>query len=80
MSENFYLQFLSLFREFGGCPAVWDLHEWSGWLTPSSSEKRFDTAFYITFIDEISDVTSDKCEMEELQVSVIFPNMDVSLE
>lgn len=62
-------QFLSLFREFGGCPAIWDLHEWSDWLTPSDFPKRFDTAFFITFMDEISSVITDRKEIVDLQVS-----------
>ncbi|XP_064119759.1 acyl-coenzyme A diphosphatase NUDT19-like isoform X1 [Macrobrachium nipponense] len=62
-------QFLALFDEFGGCPAIWNLHEWSGWLTPSTLKKRFDTAFYIAFVDEISKPAADGGEISDIQVA-----------
>lgn len=63
-------QFIRLFQEMGGCPAVWDLHEWMGWLTPTNiDKKRFDTAFYITFLDTIPRVITDNKEVVGLQVS-----------
>lgn len=64
-------QFLSLFETLGSCPAVWDLHEWSGWLTPTvfkGKRRRFDTAFYITFMDRIPKVIHDESEMDDLQI------------
>lgn len=62
-------QFLALFGEFGGCPAIWNLHEWSGWLTPSAMKKRFDTAFYIAFVDGISKAAADGGEISDIQVA-----------
>ncbi|CAL4193058.1 unnamed protein product, partial [Meganyctiphanes norvegica] len=64
-------QFLSLFQMLGSCPAIWNLHEWSGWLTPTvfkGKKRRFDTAFFITFMDSIPKVIHDNSEMEDLQI------------
>nr|XP_045610966.1 acyl-coenzyme A diphosphatase NUDT19-like [Procambarus clarkii]XP_045610967.1 acyl-coenzyme A diphosphatase NUDT19-like [Procambarus clarkii] len=66
-------RFIKLFQELGGCPAVWDLHEWMGWLTPTHTfVRRFDTAFYITFMDTITNVTTDDNEIVGLEVA--FPS------
>ncbi|XP_042237749.1 nucleoside diphosphate-linked moiety X motif 19-like [Homarus americanus] len=63
-------KFLAMFQELGGCPAVWDLHEWIDWFTPINwKNRRFDTAFYITFIKNMPKVTSDNKEIAAVQVS-----------
>ena len=69
-----FLQFLRLFEEYGGCPWIWGLHEWSNWLTPTHFGKmksRFDTAFYITFMDKIPILKTDDHEAEVIEVSSI---------
>ncbi|CAG5124792.1 unnamed protein product [Candidula unifasciata] len=45
-------QFLVMCRELGMVPDVWSLYEWSNWLTPPLKGKRFDTAFFVSCIDE----------------------------
>ena len=58
--------------ENGGCPWVWGLHDWSNWLTPThfgGMKKRFDTMFYVTFIDNIPSLHTDKKEAETIDVS-----------
>ncbi|KAK4303788.1 hypothetical protein Pmani_024228 [Petrolisthes manimaculis] len=63
-------QFVTFFREVGGCPAVWDLHEWISYLTPTHvGNRRYDTAFYITFMDKLPKVVFDETEMSGLQIS-----------
>ncbi|KAK3852148.1 hypothetical protein Pcinc_041253 [Petrolisthes cinctipes] len=63
-------QFVKLFQEVGGCPAVWDLYEWISYLTPTHmGTRRYNTAFYITFMDKLPKVVLDDTEMSGLQVS-----------
>ncbi|XP_071534081.1 acyl-coenzyme A diphosphatase NUDT19-like isoform X1 [Panulirus ornatus] len=62
-------KFLAMFHEIGGCPAVWDLHEWISWLTPSSQKgRRFNTIFFITFLDSMPKPAFDDEEVVGLQV------------
>ncbi|XP_063585502.1 acyl-coenzyme A diphosphatase NUDT19-like [Penaeus indicus] len=64
------LKFLKFFQEFGGCPAIWKLHEWSNWLTPTKmSSRRFDTLFFITFLDTIPELNHDDKEISGIQIS-----------
>lgn len=64
------LKFLKFFQEFGGCPAIWQLHEWSNWLTPTKmSSRRFDTIFFITFVDSLPELNHDDKEISEIQTS-----------
>lgn len=50
-------QFLVMCKELGMVPDVWSLYEWSNWLTPTSIDKRHDTAFFMSCIDEAPDVS-----------------------
>lgn len=49
-------QFLQMCQDLNICPDIWNLHEWSDWLTPLhlKTKSRFDTMFYISFIDDVS--------------------------
>ncbi|XP_029646972.1 nucleoside diphosphate-linked moiety X motif 19 [Octopus sinensis] len=45
--------FLFMCKELKLVPDITALSEWSNWLTPThATSKRFDTVFYITFLDE----------------------------
>lgn len=50
-------QFLVMCKELGMVPDVWSLYEWSNWLTPTSIDKRHDTAFFMSCIDKAPDVS-----------------------
>ncbi|XP_076030269.1 acyl-coenzyme A diphosphatase NUDT19-like isoform X2 [Oratosquilla oratoria] len=61
-------QFLQMFLELGGCPDIWSLNQWQGWLTPTTFEsRRFDTAFYIAFVDSIPTGRADNIEISHMQ-------------
>lgn len=48
--------FLLMCKELKLVPDITALSEWSNWLTPTHfSNKRFDTMFYITFLDQHQD-------------------------
>ncbi|KAG0721314.1 Nucleoside diphosphate-linked moiety X motif 19 [Chionoecetes opilio] len=65
-------QFVVMFQELGGCPALWSLHEWMTWLTPAHlGGRRFNTAFFITFMDKIPRIIAD--DKEVVDVKVISP-------
>lgn len=50
-------------------PDIWALHEWSNWLTPTTfGNKRFNTAFFMTFMESQPDAHFDPTEMEDLRV------------
>lgn len=62
-------QFVVMFQEMGGCPAIWDLHEWVAWLTPTHfGSRRFNTAFFITFMEKIPKIVPDGKEIEDIKV------------
>lgn len=63
-------EFLRLNQENDLYPNLWDLHEWSNWLTPKHlGSKRFDTIFYISFCDFEPNVNIDNKEITEVQVN-----------
>lgn len=64
-------QFVVMFQELGGCPGIWDLHEWISWLTPTHLSRRFDTAFFITFMEKIPNIFPD--DKEVVDVKVVSP-------
>lgn len=61
-------QFAVMFKELGGCPGIWDLHEWISWLTPAHlGGRRFDTAFFITFMEKIPKIFADNKEVVDIK-------------
>lgn len=61
-------QFLKMFQELGGCPAIRNLYEWTTWLTPARRlARRFDTAFFITFMDKIPPIIVDNKEIVDIK-------------
>ena len=65
-------QFIKMCQEFGAVPDVWSLYEWSNWLTPHLSKThRFDTAFFVSCIEEAPKVLLDgKGEIDHGAVSI----------
>ncbi|EDX05519.1 GD24212 [Drosophila simulans] len=45
-------QFLELFRHHKVIPNIWSLQEWSIWRTAATANRRYDTVYYITMLDE----------------------------
>lgn len=49
--------FLSFCEKFNLLPDLWNVYEWSAWLTPTNFEaKRFESAFFITMLNEMPEV------------------------
>ncbi|KAK2567275.1 Acyl-coenzyme A diphosphatase NUDT19 [Acropora cervicornis] len=57
------LNFFIMCRELECVPDVWSLSEWSNWLTPTSFTRRYDTLFYISFLEKEPAVFLDDKEM-----------------
>lgn len=55
-------------RKFECVPDVWSLGEWCNWLTPASLPRRYDTLFYICFLDKEPTVLHDEKEMTQSKV------------
>ncbi|XP_076323349.1 acyl-coenzyme A diphosphatase NUDT19-like isoform X4 [Tachypleus tridentatus] len=56
--------FIDLCLECKICPDLWSLYEWSSWLTPTFfGHKRFDTMFYICFIEKLPEIMLDESEV-----------------
>ncbi|PFX18501.1 nucleoside diphosphate-linked moiety X motif 19-like [Stylophora pistillata] len=55
--------FFTMCRKFECVPDVWALSEWSNWLTPAHLPRRYDTMFYISFLDEEPLALHDDTEM-----------------
>ena len=55
-------------RKFKCVPDVWALSEWSNWLTPAHLPRRYDTMFYIAFLDEEPLALHDDKEMTHSKV------------
>ncbi|XP_023949759.2 acyl-coenzyme A diphosphatase NUDT19 [Bicyclus anynana] len=45
-------ELLTLCRENNCYPDIWALHYWSNWLSPYKARVRFDTAFFVTALQE----------------------------
>ena len=65
------VQFLRMCQDLQMVPDVWSLYEWSNWLTPRESSRRFDTAFYLCCVDSKPHVCEDKGETVHSQVQGI---------
>lgn len=51
-------------------PDIFSMVEWSNWLTPFNSKRRYDTIFYLVSLEEKPHVLSpDLTEVSELIVS-----------
>ncbi|KAL8601039.1 hypothetical protein ACOMHN_030696 [Nucella lapillus] len=55
-------QFLYMCQELSLVPDVWSLYEWSNWLTPQQSSRRFDTAFFVCCLQGRPLVAEDEQE------------------
>jgi len=70
--------FFFLYRKFECVPDMWSLSEWSNWLTPASLSKRFDTMFYLCFLDNEPTVLHDEKEMTQSRVTYCHGNVIIS--
>ena len=60
-------EFLQMCKELELVPDVWSLFEWTNWLTPThkggGGNRRFDTMFYIAFVDDVIEADHDDKEI-----------------
>ncbi|XP_053663417.1 acyl-coenzyme A diphosphatase NUDT19-like [Anopheles marshallii] len=58
--------FEELHTALGTVPDVFNLYEWSCWLTPAMFRtRRFETAFYLAVLDEIPNIHPERHEVQE---------------
>lgn len=55
----------NLCEDYKCYPDIWSLHYWSNWLTPATLPKRFNTAFFVTALEE-------KPELKNYSTEVAF--------
>lgn len=63
-------EFISLCRNFECLPDIWSLQEWSNWLTPNDSPKRFNTIFFLVTLDQMPTAFSSSSEIDKLKVLI----------
>ncbi|XP_055389833.1 acyl-coenzyme A diphosphatase NUDT19-like isoform X2 [Condylostylus longicornis] len=60
-------RFLELCETLDVVPDVWNLSEWSDWLTPASfSARRFETAFFIVMLNTFPNVHGEPHEVKNI--------------
>lgn len=69
--------FLPFCKELHIIPDIWSMFEWSNWLTPThmtslNTNRRYDTMFYISFVDESVEGIQDDKEIVYTKVKLIF--------
>lgn len=62
--------FIDLCNENNCYPDVGGLHLWSNWLTPSLMKAKFDTKFFLAFIETPVNASPDGVETSQITVSV----------
>lgn len=58
-------QFLQMCKELQVIPDLWGIHEWSCWASPAIIKKGYETAFFVTFLNEIPKVLCEESEVKE---------------
>ncbi|XP_065355893.1 acyl-coenzyme A diphosphatase NUDT19 [Calliphora vicina] len=58
-------EFLNMCKELNVVPDLWGLHEWCGWASPAIIKRGYETAFFITFLNEIPKVLCEETEVKE---------------
>jgi nucleoside diphosphate-linked moiety X motif protein 19 len=65
-------EFLRMCQELRMVPDVWSLYEWSNWLTPMKSTRRFDTSFFLCCTKDKPHVADDAKETVHSQVCLSY--------
>lgn len=64
--------FIDLCNQNNCYPDVGALHLWSNWLSPPILKTKFDTKFFLAFIESSVDGSPDGVETSEIFVRIIF--------
>ena len=67
-----------LLRELECVPDIWSLIEWSNWLTPRNSKRRYDTVFYMCFVEMQPPPSPDGVETTSAIVSYMIILMNTT--
>lgn len=62
--------FISLCQQNSCYPDVGALYLWSNWLSPPMLKTKFDTKFFIAFIESRVDASPDGIETSQISVSI----------
>ncbi|KNC22246.1 hypothetical protein FF38_00605 [Lucilia cuprina] len=65
MVHNDPKEFLNMCKKLKVIPDLWGLQEWCGWASPAIIRKGYETAFFITFLNEIPKVICEETEVKE---------------
>lgn len=71
VQKNAY-NFIELCNQNKCYPDVGALHLWSNWLTPPLLKTKFDTKFFLAFIETPVDATPDGVETSQMSVSSYY--------
>lgn len=63
--------FIDLCNQNNCYPNVGALHLWSNWLTPPLLKTKFDTKFFLAFIESSVDASPDGIETSQMTVSYL---------
>lgn len=51
--------FLQFCKDIQCVPDIWSLYEWSNWITPANNLRRYNTIFYLAFLDDEPEICHD---------------------
>jgi nucleoside diphosphate-linked moiety X motif protein 19 len=63
---------MSFCDQHGLVPNLWNLYEWSVWLTPTFYPKRFETAFFIVALNEVPPCYMESHEVQDFSVGFFY--------
>lgn len=64
---------LIISRHIECAPDIWSLYEWSNWVTPACNlRRRFNTIFYLAFLDSEPAMSHDGTEVVNSTVSLFL--------
>lgn len=62
-------EFLNMCKQLQVVPDLWGLLEWCAWASPAIIRKGYETAFFITFLNQVPQVLCEATEVKECLVS-----------
>lgn len=74
--HNKHETLMSFYDQHDLIPDIFKLYEWSVWLTPTFSKKRYEAAFFIAALENIPPVYSETNEVQSFSVSDIKKGLD----
>jgi len=69
--HNSHETLMNFCDKFGLVPNIMGVYEWSVWLSPVFSLKRFETAVFVTFLDSIPPCYPESYEVQNFMVNFV---------